>query len=206
MGSNPVGADCKRILDLAGTLIVLAVVWPIVLLIGLIIRLTMGRPILFRQVRPGLGGRPFTLVKFRTMTEDRSSAVDPSNDATRLTRVGTVLRRYSLDELPQLWNILKGEMSLVGPRPLLMEYLSQYTPEQARRHLMKPGITGLTQVKGRNALTWEQKFHWDIWYVDHWSLWLDFRILWGTVEKVVRREGINQQGHATVEKFGVERR
>jgi sugar transferase EpsL len=206
MGSNPVGAACKRILDLAGTLIVLAVVWPVMLVLALMIRLTMGRPIFFRQVRPGLGGRPFTLVKFRTMTEDRSSTVDPATDAVRLTKVGTVLRRFSLDELPQLWNVLKGEMSLVGPRPLLMEYVSQYTPEQARRHLMKPGITGLTQVKGRNALTWEQKFHWDIWYVDHWSLWLDFRILWGTVEKVLGREGINQQGHATVEKFGVERR
>jgi lipopolysaccharide/colanic/teichoic acid biosynthesis glycosyltransferase len=146
------------------------------------------------------------LAKFRTMTEAPSSTVDPSTDAARLTSVGKVLRRFSLDELPQLWNVLRGEMSLVGPRPLLMEYLSQYTPEQARRHLMKPGITGLTQVKGRNAITWEQKFHWDIWYIDHWSLWLDFRILWATIERVIRREGISQQGHATMEKFGVERR
>jgi sugar transferase EpsL len=206
MGPNPVGAVCKGILDLTGVLIALAVLWPVVLVIALMIRLKMGKPILFRQMRPGLGGRPFTVLKFRTMTEDQSSTVDPSTDATRLTGVGTVLRRFSLDELPQLWNILKGEMSFVGPRPLLMEYVSQYTPEQARRHLMKPGVTGLTQVKGRNALTWEQKFYWDTWYIDHWSLWLDFRILWATVGKVISREGINQQGHATVEKFGVERR
>jgi len=197
---------CKRALDLAGALIILALIWPLMLVIALIIRLTMGSPIFFRQVRPGLGERPFTLVKFRTMVESRDSNVDPSTDAARLTAVGRTLRHFSLDELPQLWNVLTGAMSLVGPRPLLMEYLSQYTPEQARRHLMKPGITGLTQVKGRNALTWEEKFHWDIWYVDHWSLWLDFQILWSTLEKVVRREGINQQGKATVEKFGVERR
>jgi sugar transferase EpsL len=206
MHSNQVAAACKRIIDLAGALIVLAVVWPGMLLVALTIWLTMGKPILFRQMRPGLGARPFMLAKFRTMTEALSSTVDPSTDAARLTSVGKVLRRFSLDELPQLWNVLRGEMSLVGPRPLLMEYLSQYTPEQARRHLMKPGITGLTQVKGRNAITWEQKFHWDIWYIEHWSLWLDFRILWATIERVIRREGISQQGHATMEKFGVERR
>src|SRR5580704_5144417 len=174
MHSNQVAAACKRIIDLAGALIVLAVVWPGMLLVALTIWLTMGKSILFRQMRPGLGARPFMLAKFRTMTEALSSTVDPSTDAARLTSVGKVLRRFSLDELPQLWNVLRGEMSLVGPRPLLMEYLSQYTPEQARRHLMKPGITGLTQVKGRNAITWEQKFHWDIWYIEHWSLWLDF--------------------------------
>jgi sugar transferase EpsL len=206
MHSNQVAAACKRIIDLAGALIVLAVVWPGMLLVALTIWLTMGKPILFRQMRPGLGARPFMLAKFRTMTEALSSTVDPSTDAARLTSVGKVLRRFSLDELPQLWNVLRGEMSLVGPRPLLMEYLSQYTPEQARRHLMKPGITGLTQVKGRNAITWEQKFHWDIWYIEHWSLWLDFRILWATIERVIRREGISQQGHATMEKLGVERR
>jgi sugar transferase EpsL len=206
MRPHPIATMCKRALDLAGALIILALIWPLMLVIALIIRLTMGSPIFFRQVRPGLGERPFTLVKFRTMVESRDSNVDPSTDAARLTAVGRTLRHFSLDELPQLWNVLTGAMSLVGPRPLLMEYLSQYTPEQARRHLMKPGITGLTQVKGRNALTWEEKFHWDIWYVDHWSLWLDFQILWSTLEKVVRREGINQQGKATVEKFGVERR
>jgi lipopolysaccharide/colanic/teichoic acid biosynthesis glycosyltransferase len=140
------------------------------------------------------------------MGEARSLAIDPSTDATRLTRAGIALRRFSLDELPQLWNVLKGEMSLVGPRPLLTEYLDYYTPEQAKRHLMKPGITGLAQVKGRNAITWEQKFLWDVWYVEHWSFWLDIRILLSTVEKVIRREGISQQGHATIEKFGVERK
>jgi sugar transferase EpsL len=206
MRSHPVAIACKRALDLAGALIILALAWPLMLVISIVILLTMGPPIFFRQVRPGLNECPFTLVKFRTMAESRDSTVDPSTDAARLTRVGSTLRHFSLDDLPQLWNVLTGKMSLVGPRPLLMEYLSQYTPEQARRHLMKPGITGLTQVKGRNALTWEEKFHWDIWYIDHWSLWLDFQILWSTLEKVVRREGVNQQGQATVEKFGVERR
>jgi sugar transferase EpsL len=206
MRSHPVGTACKRALDLAGALAILALAWPLMLVISIVIWLTIGPPIFFRQVRPGLNERPFTLIKFRTMAESRDSTVDPSTDAARLTRVGSTLRHFSLDELPQLWNVLTGKMSLVGPRPLLMEYLSRYTPEQARRHLMKPGITGLTQVKGRNALTWEEKFHWDIWYIDHWSLWLDFQILWSTLEKVVRREGVNQQGQATVEKFGVERR
>ena len=140
------------------------------------------------------------------MVESRSSEVDTTRDAARLTRVGNLLRRFSLDELPQLWNVLLGEMSLVGPRPLLMEYLNHYTPEQSKRHLMKPGITGLAQVKGRNALTWEQKFLWDIWYVDHWSLWLDLQILLSTVGKVIRQEDINQSGQTTMEKFGAERR
>ncbi len=206
MRSNPVGTACKRILDIAGASIALAVAWPLMAAVAITIRLTMGRPILFRQVRPGWHERPFTLLKFRTMVEATSLGIDPSTDAARLTRVGIALRRFSLDELPQLWNVLKGEMSLVGPRPLLTEYLDYYTPEQAKRHLMKPGITGLAQVKGRNAITWEQKFLWDVWYVEHWSFWLDLRILLSTVEKVIRREGINQQGQATMEKFGVERR
>jgi sugar transferase EpsL len=206
MRSNPVGAACKRILDIAGASIALAVAWPLMAAVAITIRLTMGRPILFRQVRPGWRERPFTLLKFRTMVGVQSQTVDPATDAARLTRVGIALRRFSLDELPQLWNVLKGEMSLVGPRPLLTEYLDYYTPEQAKRHLMKPGITGLAQVKGRNAITWEQKFLWDVWYVEHWSFWLDLRILLSTVEKVIRREGISQQGQATMEKFGVERR
>ena len=206
MRSNTVGAPCKRILDIAGASIALAVAWPLMAAVAITIRLTMGGPILFRQVRPGRYECPFTLFKFRTMVEARSLTIDPSTDATRLTRVGIALRRFSLDELPQLWNVLKGEMSLVGPRPLLTEYLNFYTPEQAKRHLMKPGITGLAQVKGRNAITWEQKFLWDVWYVEHWSFWLDIRILLSTVEKVIRREGISQQGHATIEKFGVERK
>jgi sugar transferase EpsL len=206
MRSNSIGAACKRTLDLTGALIALVVFLPVMLVVALTIRLTMGKPILFRQIRPGLYERPFTLFKFRTMVEAQSSSIDPSTDAARLTSVGTVLRRFSLDEFPQLWNVLRGEMSLVGPRPLLMEYLNHYTAEQAKRHLMKPGITGLAQVKGRNAIAWEQKFLWDVWYVDHWSFWLDLRILLCTVEKVIRREGISQQDHATMEKFGVERR
>lgn len=193
---------CKRMLDLAGALFLLTVFWPMMAVVAIIIRVKMGKPILFRQIRPGLHERPFTLFKFRTMVETASSEIDPSTDAMRLTKVGTMLRRFSLDELPQLWNVLKGEMSLVGPRPLLMEYLTRYTPEQARRHLMKPGMTGLTAIKGRNAISWEEKFWWDVWYVDHWSLGLDFLILFSTLRKVVRREGISQQGQATMEKFG----
>ncbi len=206
MRPHPVKTACKRALDLVGALILLTFLWPVMLITAFIIWLTMGKPILFRQVRPGLRERPFTLIKFRTMVEDSSPTVDPSTDAARLTHVGNTIRRFSLDELPQLLNVVKGEMSLVGPRPLLMEYLSLYTPEQSRRHLMKPGITGLTQIKGRNALSWDEKFYWDIWYIDHWGLWLDLQIIWTTVEKVIKREGVSQQGQATVEKFGVERR
>ena len=206
MRSNTIGAACKRILDIAGASIALAVAWPVMAAVAITIRRTMGCPILFRQVRPGRYERPFTLFKFRTMIDVSSSVIDPSTDAARLTRVGSVLRRFSLDELPQLWNVLKGEMSFVGPRPLLTEYLAHYTAEQAKRHLMKPGITGLAQVKGRNAISWEQKFHWDVWYVEHWSLWLDLRILLSTIQKVIRQEGITQQGQVTMEKFGAERR
>jgi len=204
--SNPIGAACKRILDIVGACLALAICWPAMCVIAIAIRLTMGRPILFRQVRPGLNEHPFTLLKFRTMIETNSPAIDPSTDAARLTRFGIFLRRFSLDELPQLWNVLKGEMSFVGPRPLLMEYLAHYTAEQSKRHLMRPGITGLAQVKGRNAISWEEKFQWDVWYVEHWSLWLDLKILLATVAKVIRQEGISQQGQATMEKFGVERR
>jgi sugar transferase EpsL len=206
MRTNPIGIACKRILDFVVALVALAVCSPIMVVVAVTIWLTMGKPILFRQVRPGKDARPFTLFKFRSMTEAGSSPIDPSTDAARLTRVGMAMRRLSLDELPQLWNVLKGDMSLVGPRPLLMEYLPYYTAEQAKRHLMKPGITGLTQIKGRNAITWEEKFLWDVWYVDHWSFWLDLRILLSTTEKVIRGEGISQRGHATMEKFGAERK
>jgi sugar transferase EpsL len=206
MRSHSLGMACKRMLDITGALTALLLLSPVMVVVALIIWLTMGRPILFRQLRPGLYERPFTLIKFRTMVEAPFSTVDPSTDAARLTRVGILLRRLSLDELPQLWNVLKGEMSLVGPRPLLMEYLSRYTAEQAKRHLMKPGITGLAQVNGRNAIAWEQKFQWDVLYVEQWSLWLDLKILLSTVAKVFRREGISQKGEATVERFGVERR
>jgi len=140
------------------------------------------------------------------MVDAEFSTVDPSSDAVRLTKTGAILRRFSLDELPQLWNVLKGEMSLVGPRPLLMEYLDYYTVEQAKRHLMKPGITGLAQINGRNALSWTERFRLDVWYVEHWSLWLDLRILMLTLGKIIRQEGVNQPGHATMEKLGVERR
>jgi sugar transferase EpsL len=206
MRPNAIGMGSKRAFDVTVVFFLLLATWPMMLLIALVIWLTMGKPILFRQVRPGYRECPFALLKFRTMSVSQSSTVDPSTDAARLTSVGLRLRRASLDELPQLWNVLKGEMSLVGPRPLLMEYLDHYTPEQARRHLMKPGITGLAQVKGRNAITWERKFFWDVWYVDHWSFWLDIRILWKTMEKVIRRQGISQQGQATMEKFRAERR
>lgn len=206
MRANTIGAACKRVLDIAGASIALAICWPAMAAIAIAIRLIMGRPILFRQVRPGRYEHPFTLFKFRTMTEAHSPTIDPSTDAARLTRFGVFLRRFSLDELPQLWNVLKGEMSFVGPRPLLMEYLAHYTAEQSKRHLMRPGITGLAQVKGRNAISWEQKFHWDVWYVEHWSLWLDLKILLATLAKIVSQEGISQQGQATMEKFGAERR
>jgi len=206
MRQGSVEAVCKRILDITGALAALAVLWPVMAVVAFIIWLTMGKPVLFRQIRPGQYEKPFTLLKFRTMVESQSSEIDTSTDVGRLTRVGNVLRRFSLDELPELWNVLMGEMSLVGPRPLLMEYLNHYTPEQAKRHLMKPGITGLAQVKGRNAITWEEKFLWDTWYVHHWNLWLDLRILLSTVGKVIRQEDIRQPGHATIEKFGAARR
>jgi lipopolysaccharide/colanic/teichoic acid biosynthesis glycosyltransferase len=206
MRPGPIGAACKRLLDLAGASIGLVAFAPLMAAVALAIRLTMGKPVLFRQVRPGQFEQPFTLFKFRTMIESHSSEINPSTDEARLTRVGSALRRFSLDELPQLWNVWKGEMSLVGPRPLLMEYLAHYSSEQSKRHLMKPGMTGLAQIKGRNAITWEEKFEWDIRYVDHWNFLLDLRILLSTVGSVIRREGISQKGHATMEKFGAERR
>lgn len=191
----------KRLFDLLlslGLLLVLAL--PLLLLWGLV-RWKLGSPVLFRQVRPGLHGRPFMMVKFRTMTDERGADGELLPDAQRLTAFGRFLRASSLDELPELWNVLRGEMSLVGPRPLLMEYLPLYSPEQARRHEVRPGITGWAQVNGRNALSWEERFKLDIWYVDHRSLWLDLRILWLTVRKVIVREGISAQGEATMPRF-----
>jgi lipopolysaccharide/colanic/teichoic acid biosynthesis glycosyltransferase len=152
-------------------------------------------------VRPGHFGRPFKIYKFRTMTDERDAQGNLLPDAERLTRLGRFLRSTSLDELPELFNILRGEMSIVGPRPLLMQYLDRYSPEQARRHDVLPGVTGWAQINGRNALTWEDKFKLDVWYVDHWSFWLDIKILFLTAWKVIRREGISQPGHATAEKF-----
>jgi lipopolysaccharide/colanic/teichoic acid biosynthesis glycosyltransferase len=176
------------------------VLLPVVLLVALLTWLTVGRPVFFRQTRPGLGGKLFTLVKFRTMS-DSYDAGGLLSDESRITRLGAVLRRTSLDELPELWNVLKGDMSLVGPRPLLIEYLDRYTPQQARRHEVKPGITGLAQVSGRNALSWEDRLALDVWYVDHWSLWLDLKILARTVWQVSARRGISAPGHATMPEF-----
>lgn len=191
----------KRILDIVVAMILLIFIAPFLSGIALLTLILMGAPILFRQQRPGLHGKPFTLLKFRTMTDARDAQGNLLPDAERLTPFGRFLRRTSLDELPTLFNVLKGEMSLVGPRPLLMDYLDRYTPEQARRHEVRPGVTGWAQVNGRNALTWEQKFEFDVWYVDNWSLWLDLKILLLTVWKVVRKEGINQPGQVTMQEF-----
>jgi sugar transferase EpsL len=191
----------KRALDLAIALPLILFGWPLLALTALLVRLRLGSPLLFRQQRPGLEGRPFTLLKFRTMSDARDDRGILLQDAQRLTRFGEFLRRTSLDELPELVNVLKGEMSLVGPRPLLMQYLDRYTPEQMRRHEVKPGITGWAQVNGRNALTWEDKFALDIWYVDHRSLWLDIKILLLTLWKAITREGISHPGQATMEEF-----
>lgn len=180
----------KRLLDLTFSALILLLSLPLFALVALAIRVNMGSPVFFRQLRPGLHGRSFSLFKFRTMSTARDDQGKLLPGQQRLTRLGRCLRSLSLDELPQLINVLLGDMSLVGPRPLLMEYLQLYTPEQGRRHEVKPGITGWAQVNGRNALTWEDKFALDVWYVDHRSVWLDLKILWLTLIKVVRREGI----------------
>lgn len=191
----------KRLFDLLLTLPGLVVISPLLLLIAAAVALAHGFPILFRQRRPGYRGQPFTLYKFRTMREAASSEDGPLMDQQRLTGLGKLLRSLSLDELPELFNVLRGEMSLVGPRPLLMQYLERYSPEQARRHEVLPGMTGWAQVNGRNAVSWQQKFRFDVWYVDHWSLWLDIKILALTVWKVLTREGISRPGHATAPEF-----
>ena len=191
----------KRVVDIAGASVGIILVAPVLLVVSLLVLLTMGRPVLFRQQRPGLRGKPFTLYKFRTMRDARSASGELLPDELRLTTFGKWLRSTSLDELPELFNVLKGEMSLVGPRPLLMEYLPRYSPEQARRHEVKPGITGWAQVNGRNALSWEEKFRLDVWYVDHWNLWLDVKILLLTIWKVLKREGISAEGSATMPVF-----
>src|SRR3954471_13405155 len=190
----------KRSIDLVVSALALAVTAPIQAVVAVLVRRTLGRQVLFRQQRPRRGGVPFLLIKFRTM-RDADPARGLVSDADRLTRFGAALRRTSLDELPTLWNVLRGDMSMVGPRPLLMQYLGRYTPEQTRRHEVRPGITGWAQVHGRNALTWEDKFNYDVWYVDHCSFWLDARILALTVWRVVRREGISAPGHVTAHEF-----
>lgn len=194
----------KRTMDFVGGLVLLVVAAAPIALIALLILLRMGRPVLFTQDRPGLNGELFKLYKFRTMRQPRTAEeATPAADAARLTRLGAFLRRFSLDELPTLINVIKGDMSLVGPRPLLPQYLGRYSPEQARRHEVRPGITGLAQVEGRNALTWEKKLELDVWYVDNWSLWVDLRILVQTVAAVVKGRGVSQPGHATAEEFGI---
>ena len=191
----------KRLFDVvvsACALLVLAL--PLLVVIWMV-RRKLGSPVFFTQVRPGMHGKPFKMVKFRSMTSERGTDGELLPDAVRLTPFGRFLRSTSLDELPELWNVLKGDMSMVGPRPLLMEYLPLYSPEQARRHEVRPGITGWAQVNGRNAISWEDKFKLDVWYVDHCSLWLDIKILWLTVKKVLVREGISAAGEATMGKF-----
>lgn len=195
----------KRALDVLGAALGLIVFFPILIAISLIVWHGMGSPVFFWQTRPGRHGKPFQMVKFRTMR----AAIDADGrqlpDSERLTKLGRFLRSSSLDELPELWNVLKGEMSLVGPRPLLMEYLPLYSREQARRHEVRPGITGWAQVNGRNAISWHEKFELDVWYVDNRSLWLDLKIVWLTMRKVVKREGISAVGEATMPKFQPER-
>ncbi|WP_084517667.1 sugar transferase [Desulfatiglans anilini] len=191
----------KRILDLGIAFSALVVLFPLMICIALLVKAKLGHPILFRQLRPGLEGRPFTVYKFRSMNEAKYPDGRLLPDENRQTRIGSFLRATSLDELPALWNVIKGDMSLVGPRPLLMRYLDRYSPEQARRHELKPGITGWAQVNGRNALSWEEKFKLDVWYVDHRSLGLDLKILFMTIAKVVRREGISHPGQATMDEF-----
>ena len=195
----------KRIFDILVAVILLILLAPLLVLTTVMIRLKLGAPVLFKQQRPGLHAKPFYLYKFRTMTDERDDNGNLLPDGVRLTSFGQFLRRFSLDEFPQLINVIKGDISLVGPRPLLMEYLPLYTPEQARRHQVKPGISGWAQVNGRNAISWEEKFALDVWYVDNRSFWLDIKILWLTFMKVIKSEGISQQGQATMEKFrGVE--
>lgn len=191
----------KRLLDIIGAAAGLVLLSPVLLVIAIIIRRQIGAPVLFRQVRPGLKGKSFQMVKFRTMLDAYGPDGKVLPDHLRLTRFGRFLRSTSLDELPELWNVLKGDMSLVGPRPLLVEYLDLYTPEQARRHGVRPGITGWAQVNGRNALSWEDRFRLDVWYVDNRSFWLDIRIILMTLSKVIAREGISAAGEATMPKF-----
>jgi lipopolysaccharide/colanic/teichoic acid biosynthesis glycosyltransferase len=191
----------KRFIDICVSALGLLLASPFLLVVALLVRFFVGSPIFYRQVRPGLDAKPFTLIKFRTMSDTRGSDGSLLPDEQRLTRFGRWLRTTSLDELPELWNVLRGEMSLVGPRPLLMEYLPLYTPEQSRRHRTRPGLTGWAQVNGRNSLSWDEKFAADIWYVDNRSAYVDFRILLMTISKVVRRDGISAEGDATMPRF-----
>jgi sugar transferase EpsL len=191
----------KRLMDIILILCALPLLLLVFLILYVLIAIKMGRPVLFVQRRPGKDGKPFNMVKFRSMTDERDEQGELLSDDIRLTSFGKFLRATSLDELPELWNVLKGEMSLVGPRPLLMQYLELYTPEQARRHEVRPGVTGWAQINGRNAISWQQKFSLDVWYVENQSLLLDVKILFLTVLKVIRRDDISQQDHVTIEPF-----
>ena len=191
----------KRAFDIAASTSALVVLSPVLAITAYKVKKNLGSPVLFRQTRPGLDGKPFEMIKFRTMKDAIDNAGNPLPDSERLTDFGKALRNSSLDELPELWNVVKGDMSLVGPRPLLMEYLPLYSKEQARRHNVRPGITGYAQVNGRNAIGWDKKFELDTWYVDNQSLWLDIKILFKTVKKVVIKDGISADGEATMSKF-----
>ncbi|MDH2926808.1 sugar transferase [Lonepinella koalarum] len=191
----------KRLLDILISSIALVILSPIFLIIAYKVKKNLGSPVLFKQTRPGLSGKPFKMIKFRTMKDAVDKDGNPLPDAERLTDFGKMLRATSLDEMPELWNVLKGEMSIVGPRPLLMEYVSLYNEEQAKRHNVRPGITGYAQINGRNAISWEEKFKLDVWYVENQSLWLDFKIMLQTVKKVIAKDDINAANDATMPKF-----
>jgi sugar transferase EpsL len=200
---KPSKNSAKRLFNLAVAVPSVIILMPVFILIGFFVRMKMGSPILFKQLRPGLHGKPFIIYKFRTMMDEQDESRNLLQDGERLTQLGRFLRRTSMDELPELFNVIKGDMSIVGPRPLLMQYLDRYTPEQARRHEVKPGITGWAQVNGRNAISWEDKFKLDVWYIDNWSLLLDIRIIFMTIGKILKREGINQPGQATMKEFNL---
>ena len=191
----------KRLFDLTLILLSLPLLLPLYWIVAWLVLSKLGAPILFRQIRPGKDAKPFEMIKFRTMTDERDSNGELLSDSVRLTKFGQFLRSSSLDELPELWNVVKGEMSLVGPRPLLMEYITFYSPEQARRHAMRPGVSGWAQVNGRNAISWEEKFKLDVWYVDNRSFWLDIKVICLTLKKVIVRDGISADGEATMSKF-----
>jgi len=191
----------KRLFDIITSAAGLIVISPLLMVLVVLVRLKLGSPILFCQQRPGLGGKGFVIYKFRTMTDQRDASENLLPDEQRLPAFGRFLRSTSFDELPELLNVLKGDMSIVGPRPLMMKYLGRYSPEQARRHEVKPGITGWAQINGRNAISWEDKFKLDVWYVDNWTLWLDMKIILKSIWMVITREGITQQGRATMDEF-----
>jgi lipopolysaccharide/colanic/teichoic acid biosynthesis glycosyltransferase len=205
MPDEPIAARslpaAKRIFDLLAAGLALVILSPVMILISVLVLIVHGRPVLFRQPRPGYKGRVFTLYKFRSMSTELDSSGRPLSDTQRITPLGRFLRASSLDELPELFNVLRGEMSLVGPRPLLVEYLSRYSPEQARRHDVRPGITGWAQINGRNALSWEQKFELDVWYVDHWSFALDLKILWKSIAVVFLRRNVTPPGQTSMDEF-----